>query len=90
MQVVLVTPGLVPPLHELPCRKDVDARAVSHYWRATGSSVLTSSDGVVPNMSRKAVLKCAELAKPAAWAASVRDAPPRKALTAAPIRFHNR
>ena len=30
MQVVLVTPGLVPPLHELPYRKDVDARAVSH------------------------------------------------------------
>jgi hypothetical protein len=32
MQIVLVTPGLVPPLHELPYRNDVDARAAgSHY-----------------------------------------------------------
>ena len=32
MQVVLVTPGLVPPLHDLPYRNDVDARAAgSHY-----------------------------------------------------------
>ena len=47
-------------------------------------------DGVMPNMSRNALEKCAELAKPAAWAASVSDAPWPLARTAAPIRLQIR
>ena len=52
--------------------------------------VFSRSDGIMPNMSRNALLKCAELAKPAACAASVNDAPSPRARTAAPIRFQIR
>jgi hypothetical protein len=55
-----------------------------------GLSARAKSDGIMPNMSRNALEKCAELAKPAAWAASVREAPSPLARTAAPIRFQMR
>ena len=47
----------------------------------------TRSDGQSPNMARNAVLKCAELEKPALCAATVSEAPAETAVMAAPIRF---
>ena len=62
----------------------------SHTWIAPGLSARAKSDGIMPNMSRNALEKCAELAKPAAWAASVSEAPSPLARIAAPIRFQMR
>ena len=52
--------------------------------------VANNSDGIMPNMSRNAALKCAELEKPAPWAASVSEQPATIAREAAPIRFQMR
>ena len=61
--------------------------------RLTGAvlrSRANSSDGIMPNMSRNALEKCAELEKPAPCAASVSDCPCAIARAAAPIRFQIR
>jgi hypothetical protein len=65
-------------------------RQPRHTWIAPGLSARAKSDGIMPNMSRNALEKCAELAKPAAWAASVSEAPSPLARIAAPIRFQRR
>jgi len=61
-----------------------------HAWIAPGRSARARSDGIMPNMSRNALEKCAELAKPASWAAAVSETPSPLARIAAPIRFQMR